>query len=160
VTAEQALVFVREHGVVLASAKGAVPRLTEVIAGQPIKGSWWAHPKGHQIFAILQAVTDSKDILVCRLIHGRVTLVHRRLWPALVRAAGRFSPARIAQVREAHTPSGKHVSREVPFPKWVPSEVKKQAKGIGEQEALMALGPWTLLPDPSLKGTRRKRRQT
>jgi len=147
VTAEQALVFVREHGVVLASAKGAVPRLTEAIAGQPIKGSWWAHPKSRQIFTILQAVTDSKDILVCRLIDGKVTLVHRRLWPSLVRAAGRFSPARIAQVREAHTPSGKHVSREVPFPKWVPSEVKQQAKGIGEQEALMALGPWTLLPN-------------
>jgi hypothetical protein len=35
--------------------------------------------------------------------------------------------------------------------------VKEQAKGIGEQEALTALGPWTLPPKPSLKGTRRKR---
>jgi hypothetical protein len=35
--------------------------------------------------------------------------------------------------------------------------VKEQAKGIGEQEALTVLGPWTLLPKPSLKGTRRKR---
>jgi hypothetical protein len=36
--------------------------------------------------------------------------------------------------------------------------VKEQAKGIGEPEALTALGPWTLLPNPSLKTTRRKRR--
>jgi len=36
--------------------------------------------------------------------------------------------------------------------------VKEQAKGIGEQEALTALGHWTLLPNPSLKTTRRKRR--
>jgi hypothetical protein len=50
------------------------------------------------------------------------------------------------------------VSREVPFPKWVPTEVKEQAKGIAEQEALTALGDWTLLRNPSLKGTRRKRR--
>ena len=157
-TAEHALAFVREHGVVLASAKGAVPRLTEVIIDEPIKGSWWAHPKSHQIFAILQAVTDSEDILVCRLVDGKVTLVHRRLWPALVRVAGRFSPARIAQVRQVHTPSGHHVSREVPFPKWVPAEVKEKARGIGEQEALIALGPWTLPPNPSLEGTRRKRR--
>ncbi len=156
-TIEEAMAFIRQHGVVLASAKGAVPRLAEVIVDGPIKGSWWAHPKSHQIFAILQAVTDSEDILVCRLVDGKVTLVHRRLWPALVRAAGRFSPTRIAQVREEHTPSGHHVSREVPFPKWVPADVREQAKNIGEQEALIALGPWTLLPNPSLKGTRRKR---
>jgi len=36
--------------------------------------------------------------------------------------------------------------------------VKEQAKGIGEQEALTALGPWSLLPSPSLKGAPRKRR--
>jgi len=157
-TSEEAIVFVRQHGVVLVSAKGAVPRLTEVIAGEPIKGRWWAHPKSHQIFAILQAVTDSKEILVCRLVESKVTLVHRRLWPALVRVAERFSLTRIAQVREEHTPSGHHVSREVPFPKWVPAEVTELAKSLDEREALIALGPWALLPNPSLKGTRRKRR--
>ncbi len=157
-TAAEAIAFVRQHGVVLASAKGVVPRLTEVIVDEPIKGSWWAHPKGHQIFAILQAVTDSEDILVCRLVDGKLTLVHRRLWPALVRVADRFSATQIAKVREEHTPSGHHVSREVPYPKWVPTEVKEQAKGIGEEEALTALGRWTLLHNPSLKRTRRKRR--
>lgn len=157
-TAAETIAFVREHGVVLASAKGAVPSLTEAIVGEPIKGSWWAHPKSHQIFAILQAVTDSEDILVCRLVDGKVTFVHRRLWPALVRVADRFSATRIAKVREEHTPSGHHVSRGVPFPKWVPAEVKEQAKRIGEEEALTALGHWTLLPNPPLKGTRRKRR--
>ena len=157
-TAEEAMAFVREHGVVLASARGAVPRLTEAIVDEPIKGSWWAHPKSHQIFAILQSVTASEDILVCRLVDGKVTLVHRRLWPALVRVAARFPPHQIAQVREEHTPSGQHVSREVPFPKWVPTEVKEKAKRISEQDALITLGPWTLAPKPSLKGARRKRR--
>ena len=157
-TAAEAIAFVRQHGVVLASAKGVVPRLAEAIVGGPIKGSWWAHPKSHHIFAILQAVTDSEDILVCRLVGGKLTLVHRRLWPALVRVADRFPATRIAKVRDEHTPSGQHVSREVPFPKWVPAEVKQQAKRIGEEEALTALGPWTLLPSPSLKGARCKRR--
>ena len=157
-TAEGAVAFVREHGVVLASAKGAVPRLTEAIVDEPIKGSWWVHPKSHQIFAILQAVTESEDILVCRLVDGKVTLVHRRLWPALVRVAGRFPPNQTAQVREEHTPSGQHASREVPFPKWVPAEVKKEAECMGEQEALIALGPWTLVPNLSRKGARRKQR--
>jgi hypothetical protein len=156
--AADATAFVRKHGVVLASAKGAVPRLTEAIVDEAIKGSWWAHPKSHQIFAILQAVAESGDILVCRLVDGKVTFVHRRLWPALVRVAERFSPNQLAQVRDEHTPSGKHVSRAVPFPKWVPAKVKKEAESIGEREALIALGPWTLVPDPPLKTTRRKRR--
>ena len=151
-TAAEAIAFVREHGVVLASARGAVHRLTEVIVDGPIKGSWWAHPKSHHIFAILQAVTDSEDILVCRLVDGKLTLVHRRLWPALVRVADRFPATRIAKVREEHTPSGHHVSREVPFPKWVPTEVKEQAKRINEKEALTALGAWTLQSNPPLKG--------
>ena len=52
-TSEEALAFVREHGVVLVSAKGTVPRLTEAIIGEPIKGSWWAHPQSHHIFTVL-----------------------------------------------------------------------------------------------------------
>ena len=140
--ARQALAFVRKQGVVLASARGSAPRLTEEIAGEPIKGSWWAHPQSRRIFSILSAVTDSKDVLVCRLIDGKITLVHRRLWPALVRLSNRFAPAQLAQVREEHTPSGRHVSHSIPFPRWVPAEVAKQAKTIDEQGALAAFGAW------------------
>ena len=141
-TAAEALAFVEAHGVVLVSAQGPVPRLTEAIAGEPIKGSWWGHPKSHQIFAILEAVTESEDILVCRLVKGKITLVHRRLWPALVRLAKRFPPDRIAKVRQEHTASGAHVNKEVPFPQWVPAQVKKQAGSISEAEAIAALGEW------------------
>jgi hypothetical protein len=134
------LAFIREHGVVLASAKGAAPRLTEAIVGEPIKGSWWAHAQSHRIWAILEAVTESEEVLVCRLAGGKITLVHRRLWPALVRLAGRFAPEQLAQVRQEHTPSGHHVSREVPFPQWVPPDVAAQAETIGEPEALAVFG--------------------
>ena len=138
----EALAFVEEQGVVLVSAKGPVPRLTEVIAGEPIKGSWWGHPKSHQIFAILETLTESEDVLVCRLVKGKITLVHRRLWPALVRVAGRLAPDQIAKVRQEHTASGRHVNKEVPFPQWVPAEVKKQAKSLSEADAMAALGDW------------------
>lgn len=147
-TAAEALAFVEEHGVVLVSAKGPVPRLTEAIAGEPIKGSWWGHPKSHQIFAILEVVTESEDVLVCRLVKGKITLVHRRLWPALVRVAAHFPPNQISKVRQEHTSSGRHVNKEVPFPRWVPAEVMKQASSMSEDEALAALGEWALLPVP------------
>ena len=139
-SARQALAFVRKHGVVLASAKGNAPRLTEAIVGEPIQGSWWAHPQGRRIYSILSTVSESEDVLVCRLIDGKITLVHRRLWPALVRLSKRFAPAQLAQVREEHTPSGRHVSRAIAFPRWVPAEVAKRARTIDEQDALAALG--------------------
>jgi hypothetical protein len=139
---EQALEFIREHGVVLVSAKGSAPRLTDAIVGAPIKGSWWAHPQGRVIFAILGAVADSDQVLTCRLVDGKVTLVHRRLWPALVRLGERFSPAQVAQVHQEHTPSGRHVNTEVAFPDWVPADVLALAGASDEQEALAVFGRW------------------
>jgi hypothetical protein len=138
--AAEAMSFVREHGMVLMSAKGPVPRLTDVIAGEPIKGSWWGHPKGQQIFRVLQELGDSPDILTCRLITGRVTFVHRRLWPALVRMADRFEPDQIAQVTQEHTPTGRHINRAVPYPEWVPPEILQEAKLLSEREARSLLG--------------------
>jgi hypothetical protein len=144
-TASAALAFVREQGVVLGSAKGTAPRLTEAIIGELINGSWRAHPLSHHIYAILQAVTGSEQVLV-----------HRRLWPSLVRLAERFAPEQLAQVREEHTSSGRHASREVPFPQWVPPDVTDQAKKIGEQEALAVFRAW--LP-PSRSAVERVRRE-
>jgi hypothetical protein len=133
--ADAAMAFVRQHGIVLVSAKGPAPRLTEAIAGEPIKGSWWGHSKGHQIFAILQKLEDSPDILVCRFIAGRVTFVHRRLWPAIVKLADHFQPDQIAQIRQEHTASGKHVNHLTAYPTWVPAEILEQAKRLSTQEA-------------------------
>ena len=101
-TTDQALAFVREHGVVLEAAHGPVPSLTEAIAGGPVPGSWWSHPKSQEIFAVTRAIRDRDDVLVCRLIKGKVTFVHRRLWPALVRAAAHCSTgAPFAAARES-----------------------------------------------------------
>jgi hypothetical protein len=137
-TARQALAFIRKHGVVLESARGPVPSLAEVIAGEPVRGNWWSHPKSHEIFAVTRAIRDSDDILVCRLIKGKITFVHRRLWPALVRAAGRLRIVHLSRVSEVHTSSGRHVTKEVPFPDWVPSSVRAAARTLSEEAALAA----------------------
>src|SRR5580704_1458010 len=52
ISVDAALSFIREQGVVLVSAKGPAARLTELIAGEPIRGSWWGHPKSHEIFEV------------------------------------------------------------------------------------------------------------
>jgi len=141
-TPEQALDFVRERGVVLVSAKGPVPRLTEVIAGETIKGSWWAHTRSHEIFRILQALGDSPDILTCRLVGGKVTLVHRRLWPAMIRAVRVFPPENVAMTEQIHTETGRHVRHDTPFPEWADAESLRLAESLTEAEALAALGDW------------------
>jgi len=150
-TAREALDFVRTHGVVLESARGRIPSLADAIAGSPVRRSWWSHPKSHEIFAITRAVRKSRDVLVCRLIDGKITFVHRRLWPALVRAAKQFPSDRLAQVREVHTPSGHHVTEEVPFPKWVPSRVRASARGLAEEAAVAELAGCMNDPIPRLK---------
>lgn len=118
-------------------------RLTEAIVGEPIQGSWWAHPQSHRIYAILEAVCDCEDVLVCRLIDDKITLVHRRLWVALVRLAGRFTPRQLARVRQEHTATGRHVNQETAFAQWVPAEVAAQALSISEPQALALFGGWT-----------------
>jgi hypothetical protein len=139
VTPLQALAFVRKHGVVLESARGPVPALTDAIAGEPVLGSWWSYPRSHEIFELTRAVRDSEEILVCRLVQGKITYVHRRLWPAVVRAAKRFPRKDLAQVREVHTSAGRQLTKTVAFPKWVPAEVAREAARLGEREAAAAL---------------------
>jgi hypothetical protein len=138
-TVQAALAFVRRHGIVLESARGPVPNLAEAVAGNTIKGSWWGHAKGPEIFGLTRAVRDSGDVLVCRLVGGKVTYVHRRLWPALVRVAPEFGRGAVAALREIHTPGGKHALRVVPFPEWVPPEVERQARRLSAAQAKRAL---------------------
>src|SRR5262245_38998809 len=141
-TPREALAFVRRHGVVLESAQGPVPSLAEAMAGGPIRGSWWAHPNGNLIFEVTRAVRDSEQVLVCRLVQGKVTFVHERLWPALVRLAPRFRKASLARISEVHTGSGRHAVRSVAFPKWVPPRVQAAGYRLSEAQALRVLGTW------------------
>lgn len=135
-TARRALAFVRQHGLVLQSAHAdGVPTLVDFIAGGRIRGSWWGHPLGRQIFQVLGEVWDSGDVVALRLIAGKVTLAHRTVWPALVALADEIGRPRLAAVREEHTPSGKHRTISTPFPEWVPKEVLAAAKKLDAGEA-------------------------
>ena len=141
-TADEAVRFVATHGVVLESASGPVPSLVAAVVGGPVRGSWWAHPRSHEIFRITRAVRAAPSVLVCRLVRGKVTFVHRRLWPAVVRVADRFPGDRVARIVEVHSDGGHHRVEEMPFPDWVPPLVLTEASSLSEEEALEALGPW------------------
>jgi hypothetical protein len=128
------------NGMLLQSAKGPLPNVAELVAGAPIKGSWWGHPKSHAIFNTLASISDSPDVVRTRLVNGKVTLIHRRVWPALVRVADRFTPKQLAALHEEHTTSGAHRVHERPFPEWVPDDVRVAAGELSVEEA------WAQLP--------------
>jgi hypothetical protein len=62
-----------------------LPSATACIAGEAIGGSWWGHPKGKLIFETLTRVEDT--IGWAKLVLGKETLIHRRLWPELIAVA-------------------------------------------------------------------------
>ena len=142
VNEKNAVAFVTRHGMVLESGRGPISSLAEAVAGEPVRGSWWGHDKSHEIFAATQAVRASPEVLVCRLVQGKVTYVHRRLWPALARLAHKIGKGRLAAIQEEHTASGAHRVTSTPFVRWVPAEIFKAAKQLSEEEARSQLGAW------------------
>jgi hypothetical protein len=64
-----------------------LPSVITIATGQPLNTSWWSHHLAHPIFETLSTLQHHPDILFTRLIHAKVTLVHRRLWPAFLAVA-------------------------------------------------------------------------
>ncbi len=141
-TRRQVLAFIRYHGVVLQAAKGLEPSLAARIVGGPIRGSWWSHPMAHEIFALIQHVHASNAVLVCTLASGKITYIHRRLWPFFVRMVKRFPRYALDMVQEVHLPSGRHQRRDIPFPDWVPQPVLNSAKSISARDAAAEVHVW------------------
>lgn len=81
VDAEKVLRELEELGMLLESARGPIPNVAELVAGEPIRGSWWGHRDSHAIFGVINDVADSPDVVRTGLVNGKITLVHRRVCP-------------------------------------------------------------------------------
>ena len=138
-TVSKLINFIEKQGVVVESAKGHIPNLADMIAGETIRGSWWGHPKGNLINNLLGKVRESDEILVCRFINGKITFIHKRLWSSFVKLAPNIDSVLLDKVMEVHTPSGKHKVETIPFPNWVPDDVLKEAEKLREDEAIKML---------------------
>ena len=88
-SAESALVFAKleEHGLLL-RIDADLLNVCALVAGERVRGSWWSHPSAHAIFAVDGELADHPDVLMTKLISGKVTYVHRALWPQVI-AVGR-----------------------------------------------------------------------
>lgn len=84
-TAAQALSLIRKHRVVtLAAHVEGVPCFVEAVTGGKVRGSWWGHPKGNLIFSLAEGLEDSSEVLTLKLLEGKATFVHSKLWPVLL----------------------------------------------------------------------------
>ena len=133
-TLEEALSFVETNGITLESAHGRVPTFADFVAGERVT-RWWGHKKGQLIFALTRAMRDSPEVLTCRFIDNKITYVHRRLWPALVKLSSELDTSNLGAIREEHLPGGKHELRVTEFPQWVPAEVLAASKRLTLREA-------------------------
>ncbi|HEX6732122.1 MAG TPA: hypothetical protein VF074_19040, partial [Pyrinomonadaceae bacterium] len=62
-------------------SKSGLPSVVDLISKRgELKGSWWSHPEAHTIFAVSELLEDHPDVLIMKLIDGKVTFVHRELW--------------------------------------------------------------------------------
>jgi hypothetical protein len=57
-----------------------LPNVATLVAGEPVKGSWWSHKAAQSIFTVSEMLEDHKDVLVMKLVSNKVTFVHRELW--------------------------------------------------------------------------------
>lgn len=126
----------------LESSQGPVPNVVELIAGEPVSGNWWSHPQSHRIFALTRSLRDSPDVLTCRAVNGKITFVHRRVWPALVRLAKLFPEDRLAAIQEVHTRTGAHRVVTRPFSQWVRGDVETAGRALSTDQAVSLLGRW------------------
>ncbi|HZJ55122.1 MAG TPA: hypothetical protein VFD38_13360 [Myxococcaceae bacterium] len=76
------------------------PSLTALVAGKPIQGSWWGHPAGKRIFQVANALEDGGQVLFVPLLSAKVTLVHRRLWPALLAVGEARAPWQLGKLED------------------------------------------------------------
>lgn len=70
-------------GGLLLESDPQLPCVTRILVGRPLHTSWWAHPHANLIYQVLNRLYDHRDVLATKLIRGKVTLVHRKLWPAV-----------------------------------------------------------------------------
>jgi len=78
----ECLDVLRKHGVLLQSDP-KLPSVATIIAGESIRGSWWGHPAAGAIYETLQALGRDPDLMLVKLVAGKDTFVHRRLWPLI-----------------------------------------------------------------------------
>ncbi len=61
--------------------------LANIVAGETVEGSWWAHPKSNVIYWVCQDLEAHPRVAEARLLAGKVTHLWDTLWPHVAAVA-------------------------------------------------------------------------
>jgi hypothetical protein len=92
--------------------------VAELVVGEPIRAVGGPIPATIEIYAVLNELAGSPEVVRLRLIRGKITLVHRRMWPALVRLSIDSPPVPLRRSTSSTRPQVHTQTVEVPFPAW------------------------------------------
>ena len=78
-----------------------LPSVTALLAGAPIAGSWWGHPLGNELYALLTEFEQGAGALALKLVNGKVTYLAERLWPAALALVTAGETKRVAALSDS-----------------------------------------------------------
>lgn len=144
----QVLAAVAERGLLPVQDK-ALPNLVTLLTGEVLKTSWWSHPKGRQIFGALSELGEHEDVLLVKLLRAKVTLVHRRLWPALlavVRGGEPWQLHGLSAAAQRLLESGESVVSSGPAVKELESRLLVHTREVHTESGrhAIAIEPWSV----------------
>ena len=80
---DEVLAELIRRGLLLANDH-AFPSLTRLTVGEPVHGSWWAHPLSNDVYMVSQRLQHCGEVAMIKLVSGKQTYLHRQWWPHLV----------------------------------------------------------------------------
>jgi len=81
----------KHYGLLLESDK-FLPSIVGIVSGEKISGSWWGHKKMYEIFNTLHELSEEEDVLLTKLISGKITFIHKSLWLEFLTVANSNEP--------------------------------------------------------------------
>jgi hypothetical protein len=90
-----------ESGGLLLLQDKSFPNVVTIVTGEALAGSWWSYPRSREIFGWVNELSEHTDVLVTKLLGGKVTFVHRRLWSAFLAVASAREPCQTAGLSRA-----------------------------------------------------------
>ena len=122
-----------------------LPSVVSLITGEPLRGSWWSHPLAQIIFQTNEQLSDHDDVLLTKLVSGKVTFAHRNIWSEVVAIARAREPWQIrALPKSARTllkqveQNGSLVTSEILWPRKAEMKLGDAAREL--EKRLLVVG--------------------
>ena len=128
---------IAQRGLLLLQDK-QLDNVVTLMTGERLRGSWWSHPRSHEIFRAIEALPEDQ-VIATKLVAGKVTFVHRKLWPDLLAVATG------EREYEVHTESGRHEKRHEQWEVWARRMNVRPARDVAAarrrlEQAIIAIG--------------------